>query len=355
MNYFIVFFPTFIVYIFSKYSKSYLGLKLAFLFLFIIGSLRFDYGNDYKSYYKIYIDISKGKMYLPEIKQLEVGYIVLNKIFLNLNFSIMISFLSLLSCLTYLYIIKKYTFKKNMWLAVLFYLINPYIYIIQLSSIRQTIAINLFILSIPWLNRKEFLKYFLIIIFASLFHKSVLILLPLYLFFNNKKIPIKYFQVFNLLFLIFIFNSKTVLKVLKIIVERIIPGYLGYLNKFVPVKIGYGFGIILNICIFLILPYLINISSKKVRVFIKILYIQYFFKLIGIVYLMISRIEMYLGIGTVVGVPYLIYKIKNKNIRYIILGLILMFYLHIFFKFFKDPTWIEKFSEYKTILFNSYE
>ena len=52
--------------------------------------------------------------------------------------------------------------------------------LIQASAMRQTVAINLFLLAIPYIYNKDPVRYALCIGIAYFFHSSALILLPLF-------------------------------------------------------------------------------------------------------------------------------------------------------------------------------
>lgn len=50
----------------------------------------------------------------------------------------------------------------------------------SLSFLRQSIAISILLFAIPFLKKKKFLPYFLIILLAASFHKATLIMIPVY-------------------------------------------------------------------------------------------------------------------------------------------------------------------------------
>ena len=58
------------------------------------------------------------------------------------------------------------------------------------NAIRQWLAIAIYFCSVPYIQRREILKYLLLVIVASLFHKSAIILSPIYLL-TNKRISWK--------------------------------------------------------------------------------------------------------------------------------------------------------------------
>ena len=119
-------------------------LTIIFIFIFIFLSLRYDYGNDYMSYYQSFLDYTKyDYLYNPS---LEIGWLFLNKIFSNLGFFLMIAFLSFF----YLYILYHFILKKvdpkYFWLSLFLLLIVPSNMLINLSAMRQSVAISFFTL-----------------------------------------------------------------------------------------------------------------------------------------------------------------------------------------------------------------
>ena len=109
----------------------------------------------------------------------EIGYVLLVKAISlltnNPNYMfVIISFITLFGICVFVY---KYSSIK--WMSILLF-ISLGFYYTSFNMIRQFIAIAIVMLSYKYLIEKNFLKFFMIVLCASLFHMSALIFIPFY-------------------------------------------------------------------------------------------------------------------------------------------------------------------------------
>ena len=188
------------------------GLFISFLLIFLFLSFRYNYGNDYWSYYKGFQEINRYVEFDIFDKQIhfEPGWVVLCKIFKPVGFFGMVGFLSFLYCYILYDLIKKYVPIKLYWLAVFILLFSSNFFLTHLSAMRQTLAILTFIFSIKFIFNKNIILYIAFILLASTFHSSALILLPVYflqfVIFKLNKFSVG--LIFILYIFIFIFGEK---------------------------------------------------------------------------------------------------------------------------------------------------
>ena len=109
---------------------------LSFAVLFLFLALRYDYGNDYMGYYNIHSSLNAG---MPAWGQNDILFKNLN--LLIPNFYIYIAVISLFYIYTIYFLISKNLNVRRYWFAILILLINPYLFLVHLSGIRQTLAI----------------------------------------------------------------------------------------------------------------------------------------------------------------------------------------------------------------------
>ena len=295
------------------------------LLLSIISAIRYNVGGDYSSYKWIFDTIQSGN-----IVDIEKGYFVLNKIipsyslllFIVTFFTLYIIFLSL-----------KIFFPKYE-----FFLFSMYVYLYylqwNLGTIRQGISIAIFMLALTFLHRKKIFKYCLIILVACLFHKTSIILLPLFLlpFFSWK----------------FLLSISSILILLKNIIMTIIfnlithlnMNYVSYVsgsikNSFGFQNIGFVFvGRIIMYFIFLI--FLKNFKcrfTKEEKIYLKLLnkiflcmiFLNLFLKDFGVAMRMIKYFEIF----CLLSMFWIILKLfKNKKlieVSFLFLGLFYFF------------------------------
>src|SRR5690606_19464441 len=88
----------------------------------------------------------------------------------------------------YLFVIKR--FSNNYILSVFIYITFGF-YTFLFNGLRQGIAMAVCFLALPYLINKNKLKYFLLIVIASLFHTSAWVMLPFY-FLVHMKLRLEY-------------------------------------------------------------------------------------------------------------------------------------------------------------------
>lgn len=184
----IIFGATFLAWLNNiiKTKKDFL-FKISLLFLAVIAGLRWEVGNDYLSYYSIFNGIN-----FIERAEIEIGYVVLNRIFYDLgfHFNFMLFFIACFEMILFYKFLKYFSLnKKNYYIYVfLFLAIREYFFI--LSGIRQGIAVCFFVFSLKFLYEKDIKKFALLCIIGSLFHRSILLFLIYEIFcykIGNKK------------------------------------------------------------------------------------------------------------------------------------------------------------------------
>ena len=191
MVHFTLLFSSFIAFL--RHNKKSL-LLFSFMILFIFSALRMDFGNDYDSYKSIYEIIkSTGTNSLYDDNPL---FVLLNK--LSPTFQWFIAVTSFIFLFAVYKLIKKNVEEEYHGLALLLFLLNPYMFLINLSSIRQSIALALFIWAISFAVKRKLIPYVLLVFAASLFHTSAIVLLPFYFLAKPKKVS----RVFLIVFII---------------------------------------------------------------------------------------------------------------------------------------------------------
>ena len=165
-------------------------IKLAYLILLLFIGLRGFVMTDFISYFPFYGMIDDIES-LPEvilIKGWEPGFIIysyLCKLIAPNYFAW--NFLSAAIDLLIIYIIFKRYSCNHLFSLIVFFIVEGLT--IEMNVLRQAKAIMIFLLAIRYIEKRELLKYSLMIVFASFFHLSSIFLWPLY-FIIHKKIPV---------------------------------------------------------------------------------------------------------------------------------------------------------------------
>lgn len=336
---------------FARRSTSLIYLKISFIFIFIFSALRYNFGNDYFSYYRIFLEITQqpsidwsGKyIYL----RIEPAWILLNWLFKPFGFFAMVAFLAIFNCYAYYNFIKKYVPSNYYWFAIFIYVFSPYFLLIQLSAMRQATAIGFFLISLDYLLKKDVWRYCICIAFASLFHTSAIFLLPVYfLRFGQFNLNIAVKTWVFIIFIISLCFSDFFQPYIRLLVTDYIPIYAHYEN---PSDINTGWGVIYNSIMLGFILYYAKYLTVESSFFFKIAILSFFVIPLTLVVSMIDRISLYLQTALLTVYP-IIFSNTKAYIRIPIICLIFLYVWVSFYMFFKSPIYIKFFSNYQTIL-----
>jgi transmembrane protein EpsG len=333
----------------NSYKEFEYGLKISFLLIFLFLAFRYNYGNDYMGYYQDFLDVNHySKINYHDIAfHYEPGWLFLCRIFAPIGFFAMVMFLSLINSVVYYRFISTYVPKKYYWLAVFIYICDPGFMLIQASAMRQSLAICLFIVAIPYIFKKDFLRYSACILLGYLFHSSALILWPLYFlgFVNwriNKNASILIFLLFVSLFLF----GKYLLPFLDQFILKNFERYEGYHASAV---IGTGIGLIYSSILFIVVLYFARFQVQETALIFKIAIFSFMFIPLSFLIQIVGRIGMYFEPATLIAYPLVLKHIKKEYLKVIFLASFLGFTGYIFFQFFHSDLWSEAFGTYHTI------
>ncbi len=260
----------------------------------------------------------------------------------------MIAFLAAFHCFFLYRFIKKYVPKSFYWFSVFIYVFNPGLLLIMSSSMRQTVAITFFIISLDFILKKKFIKAIVLTLIASVFHTSALVLLP-----------------FSFLGLVtFKLNKKQIVIILGIYISLFVTNYLFpivvsltlYLDKYLSYEevktVDSGLGVIFQSLIFLMILYQQKYQHKFIRTLFNFGSLWFLFIPLVLYIPMVGRLSMYFQIIILIVYPYLIISVKNKFRKNVTLLLLILFILYSFIQFFATPGWNKYFNEYQTIFSN---
>lgn len=158
------------------------------------GVRHFSVGSDTKNYVSDFISDSYPILSLDNGR--ESGYQLFEYFILNFTHNyfwlLFLSALIVVSC--YLIFFKKYS---NHYLLSIFIFITFNLYTFFFNGLRQGIAMAIAIWSFPYIIEKKIIKFLFILIIASLFHQSALVLVLFYIILNLRiKLEYKILGVF---------------------------------------------------------------------------------------------------------------------------------------------------------------
>lgn len=314
---------------------------ISFMILFFFLAIRYDYGNDYDSYLDIFQNIKSNNFAWGAS---DLGFKWFNKI--SPTFQWLIVFHSLFYMITIYTLMSRFLTRSSLWIGLTILLINPYLFLIHLSSLRQTIAICFFIWAIIfWIDEKKILSFFMIFIAIS-FHKSAIILVPL-MFLLTKKKNEKIWVQGSLITTIILVSTPLFESILNFVIQFLPNHYsIVYLND----NMGNSLS---STILSVILYFIIIINYTKLAdseiIIGKLSIIGSVISVLTYKISMLTRVQSYFDIFLIVLFPIILGKQKSKISKFLIFILIFGIYLLRYYSFFTNPMWIEGYGHYKSI------
>lgn len=208
--------------------KEYIYLVFTFIQLSLLGGLRgLSVGKDTSAYHDIFYTVNGADTFkeLFSIRE-EIGYVLLNKIIGLAGFGpqMVILVTSVIIAGGFLFFIKRNS--NNILLSVIL-LICFMFFFTSFNVIRQYMATVIFINAYQFVKNRKVLPFMFLCLIAALFHKTVLLFLPLYFITFIKWDLIKVFSLLFILSIIAIFSSTLIDLSIKIFSQY--TGYVGSL------------------------------------------------------------------------------------------------------------------------------
>lgn len=187
----------FLVYIFSVFSRmnaprsrwesdprnyNKLFIVLALICLICVSGFRYKVGTDFYQYTENFQYITKESLEETEAPAFDyLSYYL--KTYVSNNPQIMFLVTAAIINILIVFNLYKYStrFELSMWLYI-----TTFVYYSTMNGVRQWIASSIIFYAIKYLQNRNFKAYAIIILFASMFHASSLVMLPLYFLVNVK-------------------------------------------------------------------------------------------------------------------------------------------------------------------------
>jgi hypothetical protein len=303
-------------------------------------ALRYDYGNDYMGYYEIHTLLNAG---LPAWGANDFLFHKLN--IAIPNFFVFIGLTSLFYIMSIWYLIKNNLKINQYWFAILILLINPYLFLIHLSALRQTLALCFFIFAVNFAIKRKLIPYIICILLATGMHASAILLAPLYFLLTEKPFNKKYLFITFLVLGLFLFTPLFDITANKVL-DYLPNHYRYYYNQ--GLKNSLRATIISSFYLFLVAFNLGKLKGKEI-IYGKLSLISTILSVLAIKVSMISRVGFYFDLFLIITIPHIFSRIEKKIYRQILFIVLIGIYLLRYYSFFTTPLW-ESFREYKTIL-----
>ena len=332
-------------------------LRISFLILLIFAAIRYAYGNDYMVYYRVHTYIQNGN---PSPFGKEIFFTLLNQ--LCPSFFLMVA----LTSIAYIYIVYRFMTdnlpSEYIWVGLFILLVNPYIFLMNLSTLRQSLAMLLFILAVGAAYKRNLWLYVLLIAVSAMFHKSSWILLPCYFIADPK--PVKKLHVIIVMIavfaMVFIFD---IAKIAQYVVSWFNDAnYRHFATQDMQNTVRAT--LLTSVYFFYVLLNLPKLEGKALT-YSKIYLLSPILGIFAYRMSMFTRFQMYFDIFSVVALPQIFIAVQKQGLitvnrrnvlltfwdcinKYALPILLVLIYCLRYYSFFTNPEW-RSFFKYYTI------
>lgn len=150
---------------------------IIFVLLFAVSSLRLNVGNDYLNYVEL-MHLAYSRAYVPT----EVGFNVLARVIYFLcGFENYVLIFAIFAFAT-IYFFMKAMYEQSKWftMSIVMFMLLGY-YFQSLSTVRYYLALSIALYSVKYVINRDWPRFVLVTLLGSLFHKSLLLILLLYI------------------------------------------------------------------------------------------------------------------------------------------------------------------------------
>ena len=160
--------------------KKLVYLGIVFAYLWCLSTFRYGIGFDFDSYINIFNQVKNDPNPFTLMGEgLEPGFLLLNKLMSLFvpNSVVMYGVYALLTLVPIFWFIYRYC--REVWLSTWLYMTLTFFYT-TMNFIRQGLACSVVVLAYKFLKERKPVPYMLIILLAASFHKTALIMIPVY-------------------------------------------------------------------------------------------------------------------------------------------------------------------------------
>lgn len=338
-------------------GKSKYIFAAACMVLFLFAALRYMYGNDYINYYASYVSIQGGDESVYD----ELLFTVLNQ--LSPSFYFLIAITSAVFVYSVYRLIMGTLSTKYAWIGLLIFVVNPYLFLMNLSAIRQCMAMVFFIAAMHYAVKRKPWQYLLMIVIAFLFHKSMVLLAPAWFLAGTK--PVRKRLVCGIVLALFTLMFVVDLNNLVLAVADLFDdgNYIYYVNN------STGNSVRATLLTMISFVYVLGNLPRlegKALVCGKLYLVGLIFGILAYHIAMLTRFQMYFDIFSVVAIPAILQKTQARGVirvdpnnvvgtlwnllnRFILPVLVFLVYLLRYYSFFTNASW-SAFFTYQSIL-----
>lgn len=284
-------------------KKTIIYVCIVFVYMFFMSTLRYGIGYDYYNYMRPFYDMTDNHLTIAQVHDtysFEYGYILIMKLaeLMGGDYIILLGLCSLLTLAPAAYIICRYS--KMPSLSCWLYLAITFFYNCM-NFTRQSIGAAIILLCWRFFKERKHLGVLGAVIIASMFHTSMLVMLPVYIFSLIKPSKRLYGIVGGCGILVYIFSEH----ILEFAVTKLAPSYEKYLDsRFLTVGLSPVFLIVPFIIAAIIIPaYFFGNKTREGAFAASLIFCNFFIWIFITKHYIIERFSLPVYIFTLITLP----------------------------------------------------
>jgi transmembrane protein EpsG len=296
------------------------------LSLFLVSGLRTNIGDTY--FYKHAYEVNDFSWDQISNQQ-NVGFWLFQKVLKSFSGDPQILILTSAIITNILIILIFYKYSRMFDLSIYVYITGG-LYLVSMNGIRQVMTAAIIFTATKFLIDGNWVKYFLVVIFASTFHESALILIPIYFFVRYKAWSKATFILLLFAILIVIgFNQFS-----SILFSAIEDTQYGHYQNF-----EEGGANIIRVAVYAVPIIISYFGREKLRVIFPESDYIVNMSLIGLVFMIIStqnwifaRFSIYFNLYELILVSWIVILFRKKDQRFVYYGILICYFLYYFYE-----------------------
>ncbi len=144
-------------------------------------STRYNYSCDYRAYARIFARINESDDWdhNARTRYLEIGWKILNRLCRPLGFQAVVIITTFFQLFSVGWFIQRFVPRKYQWYVFAIYVITPYMMLMGISAMRQTVSISIMLWGVPSILKRKIWRSLIYFFLALCFHDAAWITLPI--------------------------------------------------------------------------------------------------------------------------------------------------------------------------------
>ena len=295
-------------------AKNLIFVMIAFTQLFILMAFRYGIGYDYNMYAVGFRDMAESGFSRLSYKDWEIGFVVFNKLLgliPGMDYQWFMVILSAIAVVPAALFIFKHS--EVPWISTILY-VNLFMFFMEMNFLRQMIAVSIVMLAWHFMKNNKFILYAILIVIASLFHQTALLMLPVY-FLVKIKPGLKELFIYGF-FLLWFYTASTNL-------IQLLTGFFHeeyHDSVFITTGVAFVYSIlplVVTVCGFLLFRAGTISPTKPNRYLINLTFIGTILMLTMAKHSIIERFTYYFIPFIILTVPLIYQSLRDKGIHYL--------------------------------------